>query len=129
MVCRRPAVSSTFRQRNATMNFFSSWIAVLVLAAGLGMLTAGGEFLVSGATGMARRLVVSVTRIGLTIVALLSRDLPIMLLFSVVAGVIILARKNWAGGWERPCCSGYCLSFGPCVMVMDRSWELVELHK
>lgn len=50
-------------------NFSSIWFALLVLAVGLGMLVAGGDLLISGATRLASRLGMSPLLIGLTVVA------------------------------------------------------------
>ena len=54
---------------SGTANYSSIAVSWLVLAGGLLLLTGGGEFLVSGAAKLARRLGMSTLLIGLTVVA------------------------------------------------------------
>ncbi|MFM9076604.1 MAG: hypothetical protein ACKORJ_13730, partial [Bacteroidota bacterium] len=52
-----------------SFSFESVWVAVLILLAGFGILIKGADFLVAGASSMAKRSGVSDLAIGLTVVA------------------------------------------------------------
>ncbi|MFM8348086.1 MAG: sodium:calcium antiporter, partial [Bacteroidota bacterium] len=70
-----------------SFSFESVWVAVLILLAGFGILIKGADFLVAGASSMAKRSGVSDLAIGLTVVAF-GTSLPelIVSLFSALDG-------------------------------------------
>ena len=70
-----------------SFTFESVWIAIFILLAGFGILIKGADFLVVGASSMAKRSGISDLAIGLTVVAF-GTSLPelIVSLFSALDG-------------------------------------------